>query len=262
MSEAGTGPADLLGPPRHIRLNRFLAQSGIASRRAADRLIEAGRVRVNGVVVEELGILVLPGRDQVEVDGVAVAGLEVPRYFALHKPRGYVTTAADPQGRPTVLDLVGERTAPARVFPVGRLDLDSEGLLILTNDGTLTQRLLHPRYHVAKRYRVWTESPPRPADLAQLAAGVEIEPGVATRPATVEPAAPVGAAFEIEIREGKKRQIRRMCEMLGLRVTRLVRIRFGPVELGDLAPGDLRPLAREEVRGLELAAGLPHRRQS
>jgi pseudouridine synthase len=258
-SAARSGPPDLLGEQvQRIRLNRFLAQAGVASRRAADRLIAAGRVQVNGVTVEELGILVLPGRDQVLVDGEQVGGIEVPRYLVIHKPRGVVTTVRDPQGRPTILDLLGDRTGDARLFPVGRLDLDSEGLLLLTNDGTLAHRLLHPRYHVAKRYRVWTDPPPRAIDLDQLAAGVEIEPGVATRPALIER---IDQGFEIEIREGKKRQIRRMCEALGLRVTRLLRTRFGPLELGALAPGELRPLTAEEIVALDQAAGLPHRRR-
>jgi pseudouridine synthase len=252
------GPPDLLDEIRRIRLNRFLAQAGVASRRGADRLIEAGRVSVNGVVTTELGTLVLPERDQVEVDGQLVGTIETPRYVMLHKPRGFVTTVRDPQGRPTVIDLLGA-TLEARLFPVGRLDLDSEGLLLLTNDGTLAHRLLHPRYHVAKRYRVWTDPPTRSIDLEQLAAGVEIEPGVATHPAIVEPGRE--GAFEIEIREGKKRQIRRMCEALGLTVTRLLRITFGPLALGDLPPGASRPLTPAEIQALDLAAGLPERRR-
>jgi pseudouridine synthase len=264
------GPADPRRELRRVRLNRYLALAGVASRRAADRLIAQRRVRVNGAVVEELGILVLPERDQVEVDDIPVGPVEVPRYFILHKPRGVVTTAADPQGRPTVLDLVAGRAGVARVFPVGRLDLDSEGVLLLTNDGTLAHRLLHPRYHVPKVYAVWTQPPPRPADLEQLQAGVEIEPGVRTQPARVAmvPAdTPRGGGgwgapgFEIEIREGKKRQVRRMCEALGLTVTRLVRVRFGPLALGQLPAGELRALSLEEVRELELAAGLPHRKR-
>jgi len=262
------GPADPRHELKRVRLNRYLALVGVASRRAADRLIADRRVRVNGLTVEELGTLVLPGRDQVLVDGVLVGPVEVPRYFMLHKPRGVVTTAADPQGRPTVLDLVGGRAGIARVFPVGRLDLDSEGLLLLTNDGTLAHRLLHPRYHVSKVYRVWTEPPPRPVDLEQLAAGVEIEPGVGTHPARVaQVAAGAGGGgssaqgFEIEIREGKKRQVRRMCEVLGLTVTRLVRVRFGPLDLDQLPAGEMRALTPEEIRALELAAGLPHRKR-
>lgn len=264
------GPADPFARPVRVRLNRYLALVGVASRRAADRLIAAGRVRVNGAPVENLGVLVLPGRDLVLVDGVEVGPVEAPRSFILYKPRGVLTTAADPQGRPTVIDLIGDRAGPARVFPVGRLDLDSEGLLLLTNDGTLAHRLLHPRYHVAKRYRVWTEPPARAEELQQLAAGVEIEPGQVTRPAIVEAIVEAMRAessresqdpgtFEIEIREGKKRQVRRMCAALGLAVTRLKRVRFGPLELGELAPGEMRPLSAEEVKALEMAAGLPRR---
>ena len=246
-------------PPaeRRIRLNRYLALAGLASRRAADRLIAAGRVVVNGNLQLEPGVLVLPGRDQVAVDGAAVVPQERAVYLMLHKPVGVVTTLSDPQGRPAVRDLLPQGQEE-RVFPVGRLDRDSEGLLLLTNDGELAHRLLHPRYHVEKRYQVCTEPAPRPADLAQLAAGVEIEPGVVTRPAHVQPAP--GGRFEILIREGKKRQIRRMCEVLGLKVTTLVRTGFGPLELGTLAPGATRPLSAEEVRALELAAGLPTRK--
>ncbi len=258
-ARAGSGPPDLLAEIRRIRLNRFLAQAGIASRRSADRLIEAGRVTVNGARVSELGTLVLPGRDHVAVDGMAVGALEIPRYVILHKPRGVMTTVRDPQGRPTVIDLLPETRWQARLFPVGRLDFDSEGILLLTNDGTLAHRLLHPRYHVAKCYRVWTAPVARASDVEQLRAGVEIEPGVATRPARVE--AGSDGTLEIEIREGKKRQIRRMCEALGIKVTRLVRTRFGPIELGSLAPGTMRELAPEEVKALEAAAGLPHRRR-
>ena len=254
-------------PPRRVRLNRYLALSAVASRRGGDRLIAEGRVAVNGEIVAEAGTLVLPGRDRVEVDGTLVAPRTDRVYWMLHKPRGVVTTLKDPQGRRSVRDLL-DRSRAAGVFPVGRLDLDSEGLLLLTNDGELAHRLLHPRYHVRKRYRVWTSPAPRPADLEQLAAGVAIEPGIGTRPAAVFPMTPASAAdpeptasFEIEIAEGKKRQIRRMCEVLGLRVTRLVRTHFGPLTLGALAPGAIRTLTPDEVQALEAAAGLPTRKR-
>jgi pseudouridine synthase len=242
---------------RRIRLNRYLALAGLASRRAADRLIAAGRVAVNGVCPVEPGLLVLAGRDQVLVDGNPVGLAERPVYLMLHKPIGVVTTLEDPQGRRSVKDLLPPERRE-RVFPVGRLDRDSEGLLLLTNDGELAHRLLHPRYHVEERYQVRTEPAPRPADLEQLRAGVEIEPGLVTRPAVVGEA--LGTAFEIQIREGKKRQIRRMCEALGLRVVALVRTGFGPLRLGTLAPGAIRELMPEEVRAPELAAGLPTRK--
>jgi pseudouridine synthase len=242
---------------RRIRLNRFLALSGLASRRAADRLIAEGRVVVNGAPQLTPGLLVLPGRDHVLVDGNPVAPAERAVYLVLHKPAGVVTTLKDPQGRRSIRDLLPPDRRE-RVFPVGRLDRDSEGLLLLTNDGELAHRLLHPRYHVAKRYRVRTDPTPRPADLEQLAAGVEIEPGVVTRLAQVTHEG--GATFEILIREGKKRQIRRMCEVLGLRVTALVRTGFGPLALGSLPAGAIRELTPDEVRELELAAGLPTRK--
>jgi pseudouridine synthase len=254
-------------PPRRVRLNRYLALSAVASRRGGDRLIAEGRVAVNGTIVAEAGTLVLPGRDRVEVDGTPVSPRAERLYWMLHKPRGVVTTLKDPQGRRSVRDLL-DRSAAAGVFPVGRLDLDSEGLLLLTNDGDLAHRLLHPRYHVRKRYRVWTSPAPRAADLEQLAAGVAIEPGLGTRPAAVFPVPADAAAdpasppsFEIEIAEGKKRQIRRMCEVLGLRVTRLVRTHFGPLALGALDPGSIRALTPDEVQALEAAAGLPTRKR-
>jgi pseudouridine synthase len=242
---------------RRIRLNRYLALAGLASRRAADRLIAEGRVEVNGALQLTPGLLVLPGRDHVLVDGHPVEPAERAVYLMLHKPVSVVTTLMDPQGRRSVRDLLPPERRE-RVFPVGRLDRDSEGLLLLTNDGELAHRLLHPRYHVDKRYRVRTDPAPRPPDLEQLAAGVEIEPGVVTRMAIVDQAA--GATFEILIREGKKRQIRRMCEVLGLKVTALVRIGFGPLALGSLPAGAIRELEPEEVRALEVAAGLPTRK--
>jgi pseudouridine synthase len=168
-----------------------------------------------------------------------------------------VSTASDDRGRRTVLDCVRDLAGGARLFPVGRLDLDSEGLVLLTNDGTLTHRLLHPRYHVARRYRVWTAPPPPAAALAAMARGIEIEPGVVTRPARIEPRR--GAGFEIELREGRKRQIRLMCEAVGLEVTRLVRIALGPLRIGRLRPGSHRLLDGREIAELWRAAGLDRR---
>ncbi|MGD8394058.1 MAG: pseudouridine synthase [Candidatus Eiseniibacteriota bacterium] len=251
------GPSDLLLDQRPVRLNRYLAAAGLASRRGVERLIEARRVTVNGTVVERPGTHVLPGRDRVMVDGRRVELRSRAVYILLYKPRGVVSTVADDRGRRTVLDCVADVAGGERLFPVGRLDLDSEGLVLLTNDGTLTHRLLHPRYHVAKRYRVWT-TPAAPATaLAALARGIEIEPGIVTRPATVAPRR--DRSFVIELREGRKRQIRLMCEAVGLEVTRLVRIALGPLRLGRLRPGSHRALDHREIAALWRAAGLLRR---
>jgi 23S rRNA pseudouridine2605 synthase len=236
-----------------VRLNRFLATAGLGSRRGVEELIAAGRVTINGRVVEEPGTQVAPGKDQVSLDGEPVPAGAAPIYILLFKPRGVLTTAYDPHGRRTVLDLLPPARSGARLFPVGRLDLESEGLVLLTNDGALTHRLLHPRYHVAKRYRVWTDPAPSPAALAALARGVQIAPRVTTRAAEITPRGVRG--FEIVLKEGKKRQIRLMCEAVGLRVTRLVRVSLGPLRIGRLRPGQHRPLTAAEVESLRRAAG-------
>jgi 23S rRNA pseudouridine2605 synthase len=239
-------------------LNRYLAAAGIASRRAVEQLIAAGRVAVNGVTVERPGVHVLPGRDRVALDGELVEIARAPVYLLLFKPRGVLTTVSDPHGRRTVIDLLAPADRRRRLFPVGRLDLDSEGLVLLTNDGTLAHRLTHPRYHVAKRYRVWTDPPPTAAALAALARGIQIAPDTTTRPAKVRPIGRQGC--EIVLGEGKKRQIRLMCEALGLRVTRLVRVAFGPLTVGRLRPGRYRRLEPTEITELWQVAGLSPRR--
>ena len=248
------GPADPRHELKRVRLNRYLALVGVASRRAADRLIADRRVRVNGLTVEELGTLVLPGRDQVLVDGVLVGPVEVPRYFMLHKPRGVVTTAADPQGRPTVLDLVGGRAGIARVFPVGRLDMDTSGLLILTNDTEFGEALLRPESKVPKTYYVKVSGVLTSDDYFQLAFGVEIGRGESSGRAIVREtrATDKYTWLELTITEGKNRQVRRMCDAIGHPVLKLVRIRIGNFELGDLqsckfrrlGPADLKKLVR------------------
>jgi 23S rRNA pseudouridine2605 synthase len=245
-----------------IRINVFLARAGVASRRAADRLVESGKVRVNGQVVTTLGIQVDPTRDRVEVDGRAVGARESLQYLLVNKPAGYVTTARDPQGRPTVLDLAG--ATGARLYPVGRLDLESEGLLFLMNDGRLAFRLTHPKYEVPKTYRAWVAAPPSSEAVHRLRAGLELDDGP-TRPAQVVnlglmPAerGVVGPALDITIHEGRNRQVRRMLEAVGFPVVRLRRIRFGPIELGNISPGKHRSLTRAEVNDLRRLVRLPH----
>lgn len=235
-------------PADEVRLQKALAQAGVASRRAAEELIRQGRVTVNGRVVTELGTKVVPGRDTVAVDGRPLRGPEKLVYLALNKPAGYVSTAFDPQGRPTVLDLV---PADVRLFPVGRLDADSEGLLLLTNDGEFAFRVTHPRHALDKEYRVLVEGRPSPEALNALRRGVLIE-GQLTAPAEV---ALLGyddgnALLRVVIREGRKRQVRRMLLAVGHRVLRLRRVRIGGIELGELPVGRYRRLTRNEIRSV------------
>ena len=230
------------------RLQKILSRAGVASRRAAEELISAGRVTVNGRVAS-LGDRADPAADAVAVDGVRLGVAPGLVYYLLNKPRGVVTTASDPQGRPTVVDLV---PAEPRVFPVGRLDADTEGLLLLTNDGDLTQRLTHPSHGVEKEYLAEVEGRPAPGALRRLRQGVELDDGL-TAPARVSLAAP--GALRIVIHEGRNRQVRRMCDAVGHPVVRLVRVRIGPLRDTRLRPGKWRPLDQKEVRALEAAVG-------
>ncbi|MGI6374576.1 MAG: pseudouridine synthase [Anaerolineae bacterium] len=240
------------------RLNRFLARCGVASRRACDGLIAAGRVRVNGDMVNTLGTRIDPESDQVEVDGTVVRPPTAYRYYLLYKPVGYVTTAADPHAERIAQSLV---PPSPRLFSVGRLDADSEGLLLYTNDGQIAQRLTHPRYEHPKEYLVLARGA-APEDLRERFAEGVLLPGeewVARSSLTTLPtgyrfraqAAPRGSVwFRLVVREGRKRLVRRMFEAAGLQVERLVRVRMGPLRLGDLQPGAGRWLEAEEVRAL------------
>jgi 23S rRNA pseudouridine2605 synthase len=230
-----------------MRLNAYLARAGVASRRGADELIKAGRVRVNGRP-GELRTFVGAG-DAVEVDGQPVAK-QVLAYRLLHKPAGTVTTARDPQGRPTVVELV---PLEPRVVPVGRLDADTTGALLLTNDGRLAHRLAHPRYEVDKTYTAEVEGDPRPDALRRLAEGVELDDG-RTAPAR---ARRLGSGrIELTIHEGRKHQVKRMCAAVGHPVRRLHRSGYAGLDVGDLAPGEWRELTREEVAMLKRLVGL------
>jgi 23S rRNA pseudouridine2605 synthase len=235
------------------RLQRALARAGHGSRRSSEELIAGGRVKVNGRVAV-LGDKVDATADEVEVDGVRVNLDPNVRYFALHKPAGVVTTLRDPQGRPSVRDLLP--TDGPRVFPVGRLDRDTEGLLLLTNDGELANRLTHPRYGVEKEYLAEVEGRPGPRHVAALRRGVDLDDGPA-RPASVRIVDARGDRGQLRVvmTEGRKREVRRMLAAVGLPVGRLVRLRVGPVTLGSLRPGSFRELSVEEVRGLAEAAG-------
>jgi pseudouridine synthase len=239
-----------------LRLNRYLATAGVASRRRCDELIRQGRVRVNGAPVEELGVQVDPARDTVVLDGDAVRLPDRRWILALHKPCEVLVAASDARGRRTVMDLM--RGFPGRVFPVGRLDYRSEGLLLLTNDGELAHRLAHPRFKVAKLYRVDARGAVAPATVESLARGVTLDDGP-TQPARVRIVSRGDGQtrLDIELREGRKRQVRRMLALFGHDVVRLVRIRFGPVELGDLPSGRWRELGGDEAARLRRAVGLP-----
>ncbi len=244
-----------------VRLNKFLAAAGVASRREADRLIEAGRVRVNGRAVTELGTKVDEGRDRVEVDGRPVKSEARSVYILLHKPEGYVTTLKDPEGRPTVRDLLaGFKT---RVFPVGRLDVSSSGLLLLTNDGELAYRLLHPRFEVKKTYVAVVRGEPDETALEALRRGVFVE-GKKTAPARVRVLRRAGAkcVIELEIHEGRKREVRKMLEAVGHPVAELTRTRFAGLTLKGLGSGKWRELRPDELRGLRRLAGLEKRGQA
>lgn len=233
-----------------MRLQKFLARAGAASRRGSEDLMTAGRVTVNGRVVTELGAKVDPRVDEVAVDGSVVRLHDGPTYLLLHKPREVMTTMSDPQGRRTVADLFPP-DAPAGLFPVGRLDFDTEGLLLLTTDGDLAHVLMHPRHHVWKTYEATVQGVPDECDLLHLREGVVLDDGV-TAPADVRLVARTGgrAVVELKIREGRKRQVRRMLSAVGHPVTRLVRVAFGPVLLGRLEPGAIRPLTDAEIAEL------------
>jgi 23S rRNA pseudouridine2605 synthase len=236
------------------RLQKVLARAGFGSRRANEELIDAGRVTVNGEIAT-LGRRVDPDTDRIEVDGVPVVVRDDLVYYLLNKPARVVTTADDPQGRHTVVELVPEEP---RVFPVGRLDYDTEGLLLLTNDGELAHRLTHPSSGVEKEYLVEVDGVPTRGALRRLREGVDLEDG-RTAPARARVVHTVGdtAALVLVIHEGRNRQVRRMCEAVGHPVRRLVRTRVGPVTDRDLAPGTWRSLGRGEVRALYEATGDP-----
>jgi 23S rRNA pseudouridine2605 synthase len=238
-----------------IRLQKVLAQAGLGSRRACEQLIAAGRVEVDGRLVREQGLRVDPRQSVIRVDGARIATTPGLVYLVLNKPRGVVSAMTDPQGRPCLGDFVADRRE--RLFHVGRLDADTEGLILLTNDGDLAHRLAHPSHGVPKTYLAEV-SAPVPRDLgARLRRGVELEDG----PARVDRYRLVGATggramVEIVLHEGRKHVVRRLLAEVGHPVHRLVRTRIGPVTLGTLAPGRLRHLTRHEVGALYSAAGL------
>jgi 23S rRNA pseudouridine2605 synthase len=240
------------------RLHKVLAHAGVASRRAAERMIRDRRIRVNGALVVELGTQVDPNHDRIEVDGRPLArGETAHHYVALNKPLGVVSTAHDPEGRPTVVDLA---QIAHRVYPVGRLDIDSEGLVLLTDDGELTFRLTHARFGIEKEYQVSVASADytfNERQLELLRRGVMLEDGLArVVRASLVRAAPYEAVVRVVLVEGRQREVRRMLAAIGCSVENLQRIRIGPLLLGDLKTGEHRPLRSREVDALRTAVGL------
>jgi 23S rRNA pseudouridine2605 synthase len=249
---SGSTPAPGRTATQREKIQKVLARAGVASRRAVEVLVQEGRVRVNGQVAE-VGARVDPDVDVIEVDGAVVATRTDLVHYLLHKPAGVITTAKDTHGRPTVVDLVPPEP---RVFPVGRLDADTEGLLLLTNDGELAHRLTHPSHGVEKEYLAQVVGTPSRGALRRLREGVELDDGV-TAPAK---ASLVGdGVLRLVLHEGRNRQVRRMCEAVGHPVTRLVRTRIGPLTDTRLKAGEWRRLSREEVASLARAAAVASR---
>src|SRR5688572_27536402 len=245
----------------HQRLQKILAQAGVASRRAAEKLIGEGRVSVNGVTVREMGTKADPGHDDIKVDGRRLRARQRARYILLNKPAGYVSTRADPQHRPTVIDLL--QGVREYVYPVGRLDYDTEGLLLLTNDGDLAARLTHPRHGVERTYEARVAGMPDADAIDRLRKGIPLD-GRRTQPADVDLLSRRSrgteerdALLRITIREGRNRQVRRMLEAGGHPVKALARTRIGSLTDRQLKPGMWRELRAEEVRALKKSAATP-----
>ncbi|MBS0168715.1 MAG: pseudouridine synthase [Nitrospira sp.] len=237
-----------------VRLQKLIAGTGLASRRKAEELITSGRVTINGNVVKELGTKVDPDRDHVKVDGKHLRAAQPYVYVILNKPKNVMSTLDDPEGRPTVKDFL--RGVSVRVFPVGRLDFDSEGLMLLTNHGDLAQALLHPRYHVPKTYLIKVKGVLNDAEIGTLERGVKLEEGF-TAPAKVQKIsrAESNSWLEVTIHEGRKHQVKRMLEAVGHVVIKLTRVRMGPLLLGDLAAGEYRFLTDREANRLRELVG-------
>jgi pseudouridine synthase len=238
------------------RLQKILSTAGIASRRAAEEYIREGRVSVNGETVTELGTKADPATDDIRVDGRQIKTPGRRRYILLYKPRGYITSRSDPQRRPTVIDLLTKGGVREYVYPVGRLDYESEGLLLLTSDGDLAAKLTHPSHGVAREYHARVRGVPDRRALERLAKGVMLD-GRRTSPAEVELVkiidAPTGeqALVSIAIHEGRNRQVRRMCEAVGHPVIRLRRVRIGPITDPHIRPGEFRDLSAKEISALK-----------
>ena len=238
-----------------VRLNKFISTAGVSSRREADRLIEQGRVKVNGKIVQILGSKVDENEDRVEVDGKTVEVTQKKVYVLLNKPPKFLVTLKDPFQRQTIKDLLPKLNT--RLFPVGRLDFDSEGLLLMTNDGELTNRLIHPRYEIKKKYLVKIKGHPEKVQISKLERGIPID-GKKTAPAKIFPvsSSPKRSLYEVELHEGRKREIRRMFEAIGFQVILLRRINFAGLTLEGLNLGTWRYLTDNEVQHLYKKVGL------
>lgn len=244
------------------RLQKILARAGIASRRAAEQMMLEGRVVVNGQVANEPGMKADPERDHIRVDGKMILNPQGgPRlYYLAFKPREMITSLSDPEGRPTIVDLLKRRGIKARVYPVGRLDWDADGLLILTNDGDLANLVMHPKMHLPKLYRVKVKGAPGPRELDKVRRGVTIEPGIRTLPAevVVEETSEESTWLRVTLVEGRQNQIKRMFERVGHPVRRIRRLAIGPLRLGRMRVGDVRPMTPAEQDKLRRAlAGAP-----
>jgi 23S rRNA pseudouridine2605 synthase len=236
------------------RLQKFLARAGVASRRAAEEVIRAGRVAVNGEVVTAMGVKVDPDRDAVTVDGRAVRVSAALRTVMLHKPYGYVCTTSDPQGRRVVTELLGK--APGRLYPVGRLDYDATGLLLLTNDGELAYRLTHPSYQVPRTYRVTVAGQMTKETVRRLAAGVDLEGRLVYPEVRVNKREPEKTVLEITVHEGRYHLIKRLMSEVGHEVVKLKRIALGPLRLEGLLRGTFRDLSDRELAALKAGVNL------
>lgn len=241
---------------RLVRLQKFLAECGVASRRAAEKMIVAGNVTVNGETIKRLGYTIDPATDLVLVNGEPIEP-DQKVYYIFNKPKGCLTTASDPQGRPTVFDMLGNM--PFRVFAVGRLDLDTEGLLLFTNDGPLKYKLTHPRFHVERTYRATVKGKPSGKTIRSLTRGIELEDGT-TAPAKARTITTETKSSEIELilYEGKKNEVRRMCDAVGHHVLKLRRISMAGVKLGSLQKGKYRTLTQPEIATLQAAVSKKH----
>ena len=242
-----------------VRLQKILSTAGISSRRASEAIISDGRVTVNGQTVSELGSKADPEVDDIRVDGRRVKTTTKRRYILMYKPRGYITSRSDPEQRPTVIDLLATGGVREYVYPVGRLDYESEGLLLLTSDGELAERLMHPSHGVAREYHVRVRGVPGRETLERLARGVVLD-GRTTAPAEVgiekliETAAGGDAVLSLVVHEGRNRQVRRMCDAVGHQVVKLKRVRIGPIHDKDIRPGEFRDLSEREITALKRAA--------
>jgi len=239
------------------RLQKIISRAGLASRREAERWIVDGRVSVNGSVIRKLGTQADPAKDSIKVDGKRIKPAVAPLYYAFHKPPGVITTLNDPEHRPDLTPYLARLGEKKRVFPVGRLDYNTTGLLLLTNDGDLALRLAHPRFGVKKLYHTKLSACPTEEDFARLRKGIRLDDGMsAPARARVIDKLKKNAWVEIEVHEGRKREVRRMFEALGYFVEKLIRVRVGSVSLGPLSQGELRPLSRSEIQSLKSEVGL------